>query len=151
MYQASNPPRATRGDMAVRENAPVAPTDLPAPGEAVAVPSPLGTAAASTIANPCPESAELLLSTARALHLAGKPIPSDLERAARLLLALDQPMSAHGPKSGPTETIEITTAEMARRMGCSARHVRRLIPEGSLRARRAGRDWLITVEQEEDE
>lgn len=143
MNQASNPPRATRGDMAAREDDPVAPTDLPAPGQAVAVPSPLSTATAS-------DQARWVIEHAQAdLNEHGTEIPSYMADLVRDLL--NPLMSAHGPKSGPTETIEITTAEMARRMGCTARHVRRLIPEGSLRARRAGHVWLITVEQEEDE
>lgn len=138
MYQASNPLRATRGDMAVREDDPVAPTDLPAPGQAVAVPQ-AGTATASTLA-------AWILDHARTDFLRGRPVPDEV--AAHVRDLLNPPMSAHGPNSGPTETIEITTAEMARRMGCTARHVRRLIPEGSLRARRAGHVWLITVEEE---
>lgn len=57
------------------------------------------------------------------------------------------PMSATGHRSGPPETIEVTSAEMARRTGYSTRHVRRLCRTGKLTARRNGRDWLITTEE----
>lgn len=138
MYQASNPPRATRGDMAARENTPVAPNDLPAPGKAVAVPQ-AGTATASTLS-------AWMLDHARADVLRGRPVPDDLAALVRDLL---NPSSSDlGTDSGPPAIVELTTGELAARMGCSERYVRKLCQVGRLKAYRSGWEWRIAVEEE---
>lgn len=52
-------------------------------------------------------------------------------------------MSATGPISAPSPTLEISTAEAAQLMGCTDRHVRRLCRSGVFTARQVGRAWLI--------
>ncbi|MGS2640256.1 helix-turn-helix domain-containing protein [Streptosporangium sp. G12] len=43
--------------------------------------------------------------------------------------------------------VEITVMGMASEMGCSPQYVRRLCASGVLRARRVGRQWLITPDE----
>lgn len=49
------------------------------------------------------------------------------------------------PESAPAAapTVEITTAEAAHRLGCSAQHVRQLCRSGAFQARQVGGAWLI--------
>ncbi|ACZ84838.1 hypothetical protein [Streptosporangium roseum] len=91
--------------------------------------------------------------TARIRLDGGHPSPS----VHRVLYALhaaseqrERSGSARGSEIGEPGTIEVTSAAMAERMGCSTRHVRSLCSSGRLRARRAGRDWLITIKREEE-
>lgn len=48
-----------------------------------------------------------------------------------------------GTHQPPSTTVELTAHQVARHLGCSPEYVRRLARTGQLRARRAGRVWLI--------
>lgn len=50
-------------------------------------------------------------------------------------------VSARGPKDDAVEENWVTTKQAAERLGCSARHIRRIAER--LCGRRDGRDWLI--------
>lgn len=52
-------------------------------------------------------------------------------------------MSASGPAVGDAATLEESTAEAARRLGCTERHARRLARSGQVPARRVAGVWLI--------
>ena len=59
-------------------------------------------------------------------------------------------MSARGPAAGAAEIVDpegswVSTSAAARRVGCSARHIRRLAEQSALRAKLVGRDWLINL------
>ncbi|MEU4405039.1 helix-turn-helix domain-containing protein [Streptosporangium sp. NPDC023963] len=86
-----------------------------------------------------------LLSHARQDALDGRPVPAWLTAYVRDLLD-PAPMPASGHMFEPPEKIEISSTEMANRTGYSVRHIRRMCRAGQLTARRAGRDWLIKVE-----
>lgn len=122
----------------MRENAPVAPTDLPAPGEAAAVPQ-AGTAAASTLS-------AWMLDHARNDVMRGRRVPDELAALVRDLLNPPTFPSEH-PFESPAK-LEISSAQMAERTGYTVQHIRRLCRAGRLPARRAGRDWWVTVEEE---
>lgn len=81
-------------------------------------------------------------------RLRGRPIPPGLDTYVRALL---YPRSSDiGTNCGPSGNVEITTTQMAGRMGCSDRYVRKLCYQGKLPARRTGSGWLITTSQETD-
>jgi hypothetical protein len=97
------------------------------------------TAAASSLA-------AWILDHAREDRIRGRHVPDEIAGHVRHLL--QPPTSAHGSTPAPPTTVEVSTALIARRMECSERWVRHLCQVGKLRARRSGRDWLITVEEE---
>ncbi|GGK59940.1 hypothetical protein Ppa06_26340 [Planomonospora parontospora subsp. parontospora] len=75
--------------------------------------------------------------------------------ARRVLHALHEAAERHDRAGFADETpapatgiVESTVHEVAVRMGCSPQYVRRLCASGVLRARRAGRQWLIQVDDQ---
>lgn len=52
--------------------------------------------------------------------------------------------SAAGTRVAGAAIVEISTAEAARRMGCSESYARRLARSGQVPARKVGTQWLIT-------
>lgn len=71
--------------------------------------------------------------------------------ARRVLWALHEAAQRQDEAGFPDETpppaqvtVEMTACEVAAVMGCSPQYVRRLCASGVLRARRAGRQWMIT-------
>jgi excisionase family DNA binding protein len=100
-------------------------------------------------ASPFLDTIRWMIEYRRESRLTGRPIPDSFENAIRHLLGLDQSAtSANGSNPATPATVELSTAQMARRMGCSERWVRHLCQVRKLQARRSGHHWLITVEEE---
>lgn len=80
------------------------------------------------------------IRTRQQLHI---PIPNWLRGLDRNLDTELRAMSAHGPESEAHEPDSemVGTAEAARILGCSTRHVRRLAAD--LDGQRTGRDWIF--------
>lgn len=112
--------------------------DPPAPSEAAAVLQ-AGTAAASTLS-------AWMLAHARDDVMRGRHVPEELAALVRDLLNPPTFPSEH-PFESPAK-LEISSAQMAERTGYTVQHIRRLCRAGRLPARRAGRDWWVTVEEE---
>lgn len=99
---------------------------------------------------PPPGLAAWLLSHAQEDARRERPVPTWLTDYLRELLN-PAPMSASGHVFESPETIEISTTEMSSRTGYTVRHIRRLCQAGHLKARRAGRAWLIQVKENHGE
>lgn len=76
----------------------------------------------------------------------GRPVPDGLAALVQSLLNPDS--SGTGTKPPTPATVEISTTEQAARMGCSDRYVRKLCHTGRLPARRVGRTWLISAQED---
>ncbi|MGW3352570.1 helix-turn-helix domain-containing protein [Nonomuraea rubra] len=84
---------------------------------------------------------------AREVREDGGTIPPGIATFLRALhTAIEPPGFADETPAGHPAIVEITAGEMAGLMGCSPQYVRRLCASGVLRARRAGRLWLIRTD-----
>ena len=89
------------------------------------------------------EVARWMLEQIRDAYDRGRPVPPAVLDHVRDLL--NPPSFEPETNFESSDTLEINTAEMAARMGCTPQYVRRLCREGRLPARRHGWTWLITI------
>jgi hypothetical protein len=92
-----------------------------------------------------------LLGRLRPLVTAPGPrLSRDLVELLQALAVADLDMSARGPRAVVCRIVDgegqwITAPAAAQRVGCERRHITRLALSRRITARKAGRDWLISV------